>query len=766
MKRKSRNLFFHVCLLAAGIVWAQSESLDVSKCRVVLAADAGANVRYAAEELAGWTEKMTGVKLPVAVGTAEGPCVVIRQTDAYGEDGFRLHVQDGRLFVEGGVRGVLYGVYELLETYGGIGWFSPTRTVVPKRDAFAVPTTLDVVQKPTFELREPLWAIASWDADFAARLRLNGNSPRLTARHGGKSHRFGGGLGNCHTFSKLVPAAKYGKEHPEYFAMRGGHRHVEAEAQLCLSNPDVLKIVTAGVLDAIRRDPTAKYYGVSQNDNQTYCECPACAAIDAEEESHAGAQVRFVNAVAEAVEREFPDKIVETLAYQYTRKPPKKTRLRKNVMPCLCTIECDYAHPLATGLDKQNVSFRDDIRGWAAQTDRLYVWDYTVDFAHYPGVFPNFDVLQSNIRFFRSCGVTSLFEQGCHTGHGAEFEALKAWLISKWLWNPDLEEGPLLDRFFAGYYGKAAPFARQYFDELRAIPRPDGKFRLGCFSDIVEQTLVSDDFLRKGRALWDRAEAAVKGTDPVAWTNVLYGAFSVDYMRYSRRKDASASSATFHVRRTRPELTDEVRELAATAERLAWLMDADPHVRLCENREESAKRAAAVRRAAASVRRQQEFAPCDRAVFEESDFKLAGVGNWCRIVEDAEASGGKALKLFATDYQWCVQMAVPYGAFDPGVRYRVRVRAKFEKKPDAPDVNVVNAGVYDPTLRKGVAHWRQTAARVADRTWEWVDLGMWTPTPTQGYFWLSSGIFDRKKDGVNRAIDALYVDQLEITRGL
>ena len=34
------------------------------------------------------------------------------------------------------------------------------------------------------------------------------------------SFRFGGGLGNCHTFSKLVPAAKYGKEHPEWYSYR------------------------------------------------------------------------------------------------------------------------------------------------------------------------------------------------------------------------------------------------------------------------------------------------------------------------------------------------------------------------------------------------------------------------------------------------------------------------------------------------------------------------------------------------------------------
>ena len=37
------------------------------------------------------------------------------------------------------------------------------------------------------------------------------------------------------------------------------------------------------VLERIRRDPDATFYGVSQNDWRGYCECTNCAAVDAEE---------------------------------------------------------------------------------------------------------------------------------------------------------------------------------------------------------------------------------------------------------------------------------------------------------------------------------------------------------------------------------------------------------------------------------------------------------------------------------------------------
>ena len=73
------------------------------------------------------------------------------------------------------MRGVLYGVYELLERYGGCRWYASWHTVVPARDAFSVPDDLDDAQAPAFLCRDVHW----WDyfkGDFAARNRVNGGS--------------------------------------------------------------------------------------------------------------------------------------------------------------------------------------------------------------------------------------------------------------------------------------------------------------------------------------------------------------------------------------------------------------------------------------------------------------------------------------------------------------------------------------------------------------------------------------------------------------
>ena len=74
---------------------------------------------------------------------------------------------------------------------------------------------------------------------------------------------------------------------------------------------------------------------MSQNDNTSYCQCDACKKVIAEEGSPSGPIIRFVNEVA----KRFPDKIISTLAYQYSRQAPKITKPADNVQIMLCTIE-------------------------------------------------------------------------------------------------------------------------------------------------------------------------------------------------------------------------------------------------------------------------------------------------------------------------------------------------------------------------------------------------------------------------------------------
>ena len=518
-------------------------------CTITYSEDAHPCVRYAAEELRDYVKKLTGVELAIN-GKASRRIELVPSCAADAKvapDGFVISRIGAVLRIAGnGPRGCLYGAYDLLERFGGVGFYSSWCEKVPAADRFAVPADVRIVESPAFEMRQPLWYDVNVHREFAAKLRVNGfdgTKGEVPAKIGGNDFRFGGGLGSCHTFDTLCDPNVYFDRHPEYFSFVGGRR-VRDRTQLCLTNPDVLDIVTSNVLERIRRDPGAKFYGVSQNDCYTnFCECAKCKAIDDEEGSHAGTMLRFVNAVAERVEKEFPDVIIETLAYQYTRKPPRKTKLRHNVIPCLCSIECDFARPIPESQNEHNKSFMSDIVGWAKQTDRLYVWDYVTQFPHYPHAFANVYALQGNVRFFRDSGVKMLFEEGDYEGCHAGFAELKAWLLAKWMWNPELEMKPLLDEFFAGYYGKAAPFVREYFEELhrrQLAVSADPNKPLSIFNGVNDLPYADAAFMKWAEGLWQKAEAAVRGAESFAY-NVKMGHFSHLYttleIKRAKKKD-------------------------------------------------------------------------------------------------------------------------------------------------------------------------------------------------------------------------------------
>jgi len=448
---------------------------------IVIGAKASPSEQHAAQELQTFLAEMSDAKLPIV--SDDGPMrpheIILGDNrhlsqsgikvnfEKLGDEGFNLRVTDRLVAIAGGrLRGTMYGVYTLLEDYLGCRWFSSDVSRIPKLDCVAL-GRLNDTQVPALEYREPFY-IDAFDADWAARNKMNSASARLDAPRGGKITY----KGFVHTFYPLLPPDQYFAQHPEYFSLVKGKRTTDG-AQLCLTNPEVVRIVTESVRRWLAESPEANIVSVSQNDCYGWCECDNCKAIDDREGSHAGTMINFVNQIAANIEKDYPNVAIDTLAYQYTRKPPKTIRPRHNVIVRLCSIECCFSHPLATDDYEQNVSFRDDIVGWHKLTDRLYIWDYVTSFAHYLNPFPNLEVLGPNIQFFVNNGVKGVFEEGNYGSLGGELAELRAYLMAKFLWNPDYDQEKALSEFLEGYYGQAAGPIRAYLDMLHEKVKQD-----------------------------------------------------------------------------------------------------------------------------------------------------------------------------------------------------------------------------------------------------------------------------------------------------
>lgn len=492
----------------------------IAHSRIVTASHCDSVTQYAAEELARWLGEITGAAFPmitdemppkpgdILVGENSRTAAFAQRSAALSKEGYFYCTEGESLIFGGKGRGLLYGIYAFLEDELGIRFFNPDVTHVPRRALLEL-GKLDRCDAPVMEYREPsIWEVRS--NEYAVRRRCNGMLRREMPA------KFGGGVGYAdgyfvHTFTKLLPPDLYFENHPEYYSEINGQR-IREKTQLCLSNPDVLSLVKQRVLEELRAQPGAALFSVSQDDNYNGCTCPKCRAVDEAEGSMAGSMIRFVNAVAEAVEEEFPDVVIDTLAYQYTRKPPKLTRPRHNVSVRLCSIECCFLHPLRTcrqdDPDAPNIDlsqpFAEDLIGWGKMCSRLYVWDYVTNFSHYWMPHPNFRVLTDNVRFFAENGVKGVFEQGCAAQGGGEFTGLRAYILSKALWNPNLDEQLLMEEYLNGVYGQAGPVLKRYLDTVYTAADEAGR-HLYCFNH-PDKPWHTMELVVKCEQLFDEAE--------------------------------------------------------------------------------------------------------------------------------------------------------------------------------------------------------------------------------------------------------------------
>ncbi len=482
---------------------------------IVLASGAIPPEQTAAKELQSHLEASTGVLLPILeedtaassenqiiVGQSKRLAAAFPELDlaALKRDGIVMKSDGSTVFLAGGrPRGSLYAVYTFLEEVIGCRWWTSTESYTPKIKHMEMPA-LDNVYAPALLYRESFYRDA-FDGVFAARSKCNGNFCKITPEYGGHYSI----LGWCHTFYQLLPPDKYLSEHPEWYSEIDGKRTSD-HAQLCLTNEAMRAELTKNALEWIRKDPTAGIISISQNDWFGNCQCPTCAAIEKEEGSPSGLLLRFVNAVAEDIQKEFPDMLVETLAYQYTRPAPRITKPRDNVVIRLCSIECNFSKTLGT--DPSNADFRRDIESWSAISPQLYNWDYVTNFAEYLLPHPNWKVLASNIRFYTANHCIGLFEQGDAGSSCGDFIELRAWLLSHLMWQPSRDPDALINEFLTGYYGPAAWPLRQYID-LMSDTGSKANIDLRCFMKTTSSWLTLDA-LNTAEALFDEAEHAVR----------------------------------------------------------------------------------------------------------------------------------------------------------------------------------------------------------------------------------------------------------------
>jgi hypothetical protein len=405
--------------------------------------------------------------------------------DELKEDGYAYKNTGNNFIIAGGNRGgVLYGVYDFLESIG-CRKYTSSYTYIPSKKSIQLPN--DTVFIPQIIYRTTSYR--------------DTRNPEYADWHKLSSRNEWGLF--VHTFNTLVPPSEYLETHPEYYSLREGKR---LPTQLCLSNPEVVDVLIKNLKKEIDKRPSLKYWSVSQNDNDMYCLCDHCLELNRKYggESHrsSGSMIYFVNKVAQA----FPNKMISTLAYWYTRKAPDHIVPEPNVNIMLCNIESKRHLPVF----QTDTAFSRDLKNWGALAKDILIWDYNIQFSNLLSPFPNLHTIKPNLDFFTENHVNAFFMQS-NSQIGGEMAELRAYLISKLLWNPDADDNAIIDDFVNGYYGAGGPYIRQYIDAMREALLKSG-YRLDIFGspEDARESYLSDQSMDEYNQLFDKAEKAVR----------------------------------------------------------------------------------------------------------------------------------------------------------------------------------------------------------------------------------------------------------------
>ena len=456
------------------LAFAEKSNADFTASgKIVISLSANETEKFASSKLCEKLNLIFGGYSIASSNTAESGDIIIGNNTYINFDfsskklgSFYIKSVDNKIIINGnGTDGLINGVYEFLDRFCNYEVYEKDIIRYTDAEKLVINEKADVEYEPFFEYRKVDTA-SSYNNEYAHANSLNSNIKFPDSQGGMVEYisQF------AHTLTtQFCSADKYFNEHPEYFALHDGKRTPD---QICPSNEDTVKLITDEVLQLLkeRHDPTQNLQIVSltQNDNGSNCTCEKCKALDEANGSNIGSMLTMVNKVAQKVKQAGYDNVaVDTFAYQWTRTVPTKIKPLDNVIIRLCSIECCFAHPINYTKCKQNKLFMDDLKGWGKICDRVYIWDYVNNYSETFLPFPNFNVLQENIKTFYENGAKGLYEEGNYYMNecNGEFYELRSYLLSKLMENPfRTDYSELMNNYLEAVYGPGGKYLREYID--------------------------------------------------------------------------------------------------------------------------------------------------------------------------------------------------------------------------------------------------------------------------------------------------------------
>jgi len=482
---------------------------------IVVPADAAPSVKFAGKEAAALLgrsfgselkvlEKPTGKCPAIILGSPECAAKLGIDVNKLDRDGFVIRTFPGGVLIVGrddpgkGEKEILadhatiFGTYDFLERFAGMRFYLPGDygTVIPKMTEWSLPA-IDIYERPDFYQR----SYTDWQG---TKKKVNGSewskdSLLLTRLRNRQQTRK---IYQCHSMRELNYGTRFGKTHPEYFALQSnGKRVIDMNftgaghwdmSQFCCSSR-IKDEVIADVVSYFKGEPASvrgvvsrrtrkegwfppyfpaggKFCTVDFPDGVKKCTCQKCAPeiITGTNEQMREHYWRFFRDVAQGVKDSgVGGWCVVPCYYSWWRGVPPKFPLPDNML---------FIFTVRGAWDEENPAVRDrkiaELKAWAESGHgKLLLWTYPGKYyGEFPGIpcaTPRFDA--SFLKRVRPYALGCYFESSTDYRF---FNYLLHYVYGKILWNADTDVEALLDEHHKLMYGPAAAPMKEFFDSV------------------------------------------------------------------------------------------------------------------------------------------------------------------------------------------------------------------------------------------------------------------------------------------------------------
>ena len=487
-------------------------------CEVVVPAKSSPMLQYAGKQLAFYLEKIIGSKVAVKtkpsgnntafVLGSSGVKLAGFDLSGLDRDGYIIKTVGNRIVIAGSddprvnpekqksipymnERGTLNGVYEFLERFGGVSFYFPGEigTVVPRKPDWKLPQ-IDIVDRPDMTYRRIYMAKSALGKKTVF---YGGSTEReirmLSAFQTRQSTLF---MPNCHGLAYLGLVQRFGKTHPEYFALRDNGLRIngvnptnphEIAGQLCFSSDGLKQEIyldakafltgqsasSRGVVmpngksywDASRH--RLPFFNIHPNDGLYPCRCPKCKPVFA-----AGPQAssnliwKFKTDIARKLKQKGIPGYLTMMAYGcYTNIP--ELDIPDNVI-----VQLAQSGPWNESNPASQAKALKKLHDWKKKLGtNPYLWNYVVKTGNRGAALyiPSFTPRAVGSYFKKAapdiCGSFLQSDTDCWL-----FSFMNSYVFGKLMWDISTDVDALMDEHFRLMYGPAAPEMKEFYDTM------------------------------------------------------------------------------------------------------------------------------------------------------------------------------------------------------------------------------------------------------------------------------------------------------------